>query len=158
MLTFNYGSPYLWDKFVLTKFISGCHMVWDLICGTSRFYKSKTEKVIGGGMSAILPNWCCLLSITACSLHSRAVVSKYAKIVPKDGACCPNFQWRFWLLNVPFRSHYAVKISPSIPFLEKKKNHVLFFFVRIHNTCPYEWQFREIQSNLSEKCNWMKEA
>ena len=24
-----------------------------------------------------------------------AVVSKYAKIVPKDGACCPNFQWRF---------------------------------------------------------------
>ena len=25
------------------------------------------------------------------------VVSKYAKIDPKDGACCPNFQWRFWL-------------------------------------------------------------
>ena len=24
-------------------------------------------------------------------------VSKYAKIDPKDGAYCPNFQWRFWL-------------------------------------------------------------
>jgi hypothetical protein len=64
MLTFNYGSPYFWHKVVLTKFISGCHMVWDLICGTSWFYKSKTEKVTGGGKSAILPNWCCLLFIT----------------------------------------------------------------------------------------------
>ena len=27
----------------------------------------------------------------------EAVLSKYAKIVPKDGACCPNFQWRFWV-------------------------------------------------------------
>ena len=24
------------------------------------------------------------------------MVSKNAKIVPIDGACCPNFQWRFW--------------------------------------------------------------
>ena len=23
-------------------------------------------------------------------------VSKHAKIIPKDGASCPNFQWRFW--------------------------------------------------------------
>ena len=64
MLNFYYGSPYFWGKVVLTKFISGCRMVWDLICGTSWFYKSKTEKVTVGGMSAILPNWCCLLSIT----------------------------------------------------------------------------------------------
>ena len=67
MLTFNYGSPYFWDKVVLTKLISGCRMVWDLIFGTSSFYKSKTEKVTGGGMSAILPNCCCLLSITVLS-------------------------------------------------------------------------------------------
>ena len=33
MLNFIYGSPYFWDKVVLTKFISGCRMVWDLICG-----------------------------------------------------------------------------------------------------------------------------
>ena len=33
MLTFNYESPYFWDKVLLTKFISGCRMVWDLICG-----------------------------------------------------------------------------------------------------------------------------
>ena len=26
----------------------------------------------------------------------QVVFSNYAKIVPKDGACCPNFQWRFW--------------------------------------------------------------
>ena len=25
----------------------------------------------------------------------QAVVSKYAKIDPKDGTCCPNFQRRF---------------------------------------------------------------
>ena len=48
MLTFNYGSPYFWDKVVLTKFISGCRMVWDLICGTSWSYKSRTEKVTAG--------------------------------------------------------------------------------------------------------------
>ena len=69
MLTFNYGSPYFWDKVVLTKVISSCRMVWDLICGTSWFYKSKTEKVTGGRMSAILPNWCCLLSITELFTH-----------------------------------------------------------------------------------------
>ena len=41
MLTFNYG---FWDKVLLTKFISGCHMVWDLICGTSWFFKGKNWK------------------------------------------------------------------------------------------------------------------
>ena len=69
MLTFNYGSPYFWGKVVLPKLISGCRMVWDLICGTSWFYKSKTEKVTGGGKSAILPNWCCLLCITVLFTH-----------------------------------------------------------------------------------------
>ena len=63
MLTFDNGSPYFWAKVVLTKFISGCCMAWDLICGTSWFY----EKVTGGGKSAILPNCCCLLSITVLS-------------------------------------------------------------------------------------------
>ena len=67
MLTFNYGSPYFWDKVVLTKFISGCRMIWDLICGTSWSYKSRTEKVTAGRKSAILPNWCCLLFITVLS-------------------------------------------------------------------------------------------
>jgi hypothetical protein len=28
----------------------------------------------------------------------QAVVSKYAKIDPKYGTCCPNFQWRFWFI------------------------------------------------------------
>ena len=69
MLTFNYGSPYFWGKVVLNKSISGCRLVWDLICGTSCFYKSKTEKVTGGGKSAILPNWCCLLSIPVLFTH-----------------------------------------------------------------------------------------
>ena len=45
MLTFDYGSHYFWDKIMLTKFISGCQMAWDLFCGTSWFYKSKTKKV-----------------------------------------------------------------------------------------------------------------
>ena len=41
--------------------------VWDLICGTSWSYKSRTEKVTAGRKSAILPNWCCLLFITVLS-------------------------------------------------------------------------------------------
>ena len=53
MLIFNYGSTYFSKKVVLTKFISGCRMVWDFICGTS--------------WSAVLPNWCCLLFITVLS-------------------------------------------------------------------------------------------
>ncbi len=77
MLNPNYGSPYFWDKVVLTKFISGCRMVWDLICGTSCFYKSKTEKVTGGGKSAILPNWCCLLSIRVLFTHPLIYLQKY---------------------------------------------------------------------------------
>ena len=64
MFTFNYGSPHF---VVLSKFISLCCMVWDLICGTSWFYKSKTGKVTGGGKSTILPNCCYLLSITVLS-------------------------------------------------------------------------------------------
>ena len=52
---------------MLTEFISGCRKGWALICGTSWFHKSKTEKVTGGGKSAILPNWCCLLFITVLS-------------------------------------------------------------------------------------------
>ena len=30
-----------------------------------------------------------------------AVFSKHAKIIPKDGASHPNFQWRFWLVHAP---------------------------------------------------------
>ena len=52
------------DKVVLTKFIIGCRIVWDLICGTLWFFNSITENATGGRKSAILPNWCCLLSIT----------------------------------------------------------------------------------------------
>ena len=43
MLSSDDGSLHFWGKIVLTKFISGCRMVWDLICGTSWFNKSKTE-------------------------------------------------------------------------------------------------------------------
>ena len=45
MLTFNHVSQYFWDKFVLTKFISGCRMVWDLIFGTSWFKIQKLKKL-----------------------------------------------------------------------------------------------------------------
>ena len=74
MLTFNYGSPYFWDKVVLTKLTSGCRMVWDLIGGTSWFYKSRTEKVTAGRKSAILPNWCCLFFITVLSGYPCSIV------------------------------------------------------------------------------------
>ena len=84
MFTFNYGSPYFWHKVVLTKFISGCRMVWDLIWCASLFYKSKTEKVTEGRKSAILPNCCCLLFKTVLSdppcFQSLSKVGKYKLI------------------------------------------------------------------------------
>ena len=43
MLTFNYGSPYFWEKFELAKFISECRIAWDLICGT--FISQKLKKL-----------------------------------------------------------------------------------------------------------------
>ena len=51
------------DKAVLSKFISVCHMFWDLIWGASSFYKSKTKIVKRGEKSAIWPNWFCQQSI-----------------------------------------------------------------------------------------------
>ena len=53
---------------MVTKFINGCRMVWDLICGTSWSYKWRNEKVRAGRKFAILPNWCCLIFITVLSL------------------------------------------------------------------------------------------
>ena len=67
MLTFNYGSTYFSNKVVLTLFIRMCCMVWDLIWGTSPFYKSKAEEVKRGGKSAIRPSWCYWQSITVVS-------------------------------------------------------------------------------------------
>ena len=53
MLIFNYGSTYFSNKVMLTDLINGCHMVWDLIWGSSWFYKSKAEEAKVGEKSAI---------------------------------------------------------------------------------------------------------
>ena len=60
-----------------------------LICGTSWFYKSKTEKVIGGRKSSILPNWCCLLSITVLFTHPWG---NHSSVFPLNGKeeCYPR--------------------------------------------------------------------
>ena len=89
MLPFYYVFKYFSNKVLLTKFISACRMVWDLICGTSWFYKSKPEKVTGGGKSAILPNCCCLLSIT--------VLSTAAWYYVFSGHCISVCNNSFWL-------------------------------------------------------------
>ena len=46
-----------------------------------------------------------------------AVVSKHAKIIPKDGASRPNFQWRFWkeqlkitLTNIVVTNHFSLRV------------------------------------------------
>ena len=91
MLTFNYGSPYFWDKVVLIKFISGCRVVWDLISGTSWPYKSRTEKVIAGKKSAILPNWCCLLFITVMSGYPCLEWEKVLRSISAVGSSGTDF-------------------------------------------------------------------
>ena len=63
--------------------LHGCRIVWDLICGTSWLYSSKTEKVTRGGKSAILPNWCCLLFITVLFTHP----CNYVKYLTKFAHC-----------------------------------------------------------------------
>ena len=40
----------------------------------------------------------------------QAEVSKYAKIDPKDGACSPNFQWRFWFYLHDYHMYYSVTL------------------------------------------------
>ena len=67
MLIFNYGSTYFLNKVVLTKYINVCRMIWDLIWGTSCFYKSNTEEAKRGGKSVIQPILCCQLSMTMVS-------------------------------------------------------------------------------------------
>ena len=75
MLIFNYGSTYFLNKVALTKFINVCRMVVDLICGTSCFYKSKTEEAKKGGKSAIHPILCCCpLAITVVSTAPSSMV------------------------------------------------------------------------------------
>ena len=36
--------------------------------------------------------------------RQKVVVSKFAKVAPKDGASSPNFQWRFWLEEEQFQA------------------------------------------------------
>ena len=67
MLIFNYGSKYLLNKVVLTKFINVCRMVWDLIWGVSCLYQSKIEEAKRGGKPAIWPILCCRQSIIVVS-------------------------------------------------------------------------------------------
>ena len=74
MLIFNHGSTYFLDKVALTKFINVCRMVWDLIWGTSCFYKSKTEEAKRGGKSAVWPILFCRLSITMVSVPPFSMV------------------------------------------------------------------------------------
>ena len=126
MLTFNYGSPYFWDKVVLTKFISGCRMVWDLICGTSRSYKSRTEKVTAGRKSAILPNWCCLLSIRGRPQRTSAIfrggggstLQTFADSRGEGSQDCRRLQFlKIFRIHCPFKfkiSHLFTAITLSI--------------------------------------------
>ena len=57
-----------------------------------------------------------------------ALVSKHAKIIPKDGASCSNFQWRFW---VPYPVHFFIILcnchNGSIIFLRSFSN---FLFLK----------------------------
>ena len=47
----------------------------------------------------------------------QAVVSKYAKIDSKDGAYCPNFQWRFWWVQATFASFQVTYFTVGqLPF------------------------------------------
>ena len=117
MLTFNYESPSpFWDKIVLTKFINGCPMDWDLISGTSWFYKSKTEKVTGGGKSAILSNWCCLLCISVLFTHP------WSKLMPENlfagiSLQSPQSATTPWILALD---------SVLLPYLQSKVETIFF--------------------------------
>ena len=120
MPTFNYGSSYFWDKVVLTKFISRCPLVWDLICGTLWSYKSRTEKVTAGRKSAILPNSCCLF------FNNSAVW-----LPVRDLQKCGDFNF-FWKSEYGSRfpskgpgSWIQVQFTiPSADFWGKGKNHL----------------------------------
>ena len=66
----DYGQKILWG---FTKFN------FKQVLKVSAFYLEKQKKVLFLKKYFFLP-----------------VVSKHAKIIPRDGASSPNFQWRFW--------------------------------------------------------------
>ena len=68
------GSDIFFNRVVVTKFIEGCRMVWDLIWGISCFFKSKTEEAKRGGEPPIL-----LLHLTGCFLLDNFARKKIKK-------------------------------------------------------------------------------
>jgi hypothetical protein len=67
--THNCSFSIMGPHILLTKFINTWRMVWNLIWGTSRFYKSKTEEAKRGRKSAIWSILCWRLSVTVVSTH-----------------------------------------------------------------------------------------
>ena len=55
----------------------------------------------------------------------KAIVSKYAKIDPKDGASSPNFQWRFCFARQLQTNNCLI--------IECKINSKIGMFTRLHN-------------------------
>ena len=151
MLTFNYGSPYFWDKVVSTKFISGCRMVWDLICGTS--WSQKTEKVTGGRKFAILPNWSCLLSITVLFTHPC-----FEPKVPcvKSALCQKSLESKVPWVKSPSGQKYGSSVNIcSVQILPKSawRNMVkgVFCFVLLLTQENLGWQLqREKTAHISK--------
>ena len=138
MLTFNIWVSFFWDKVALTKFVSRCHMVWDLICGTLWFYKSRTEKVTASRKSSILPNWCCLLFITVlsdppCSKYYSKGASNYLSKNNSNyfSLIIANFLNRQKELNAT----YCQKLLVSLSYLQIKEryNCSLTFFICMKN-------------------------
>ena len=131
MLTFNYGSTYFSNKVVLTKFISGCRMVWDAILGTSCFYKSKTEEAKRGGKSAILPNWffrqsITVLSTTPCLLPLPAIPINsswfFLSKMLGDVFCLRKLSWYIWCKDkMPIPCISIVHLVTSFSHLFKLK-------------------------------------
>ena len=95
MVIFNYGFTHFWNKVVLTKFINVCRMVWDLIWGTSCFYKSKTEEAKRWGKSAVQPILCCPPAITVVSTAPSSMLGACFKVGIGYylSVCNINLQW-----------------------------------------------------------------
>ena len=70
MLTFNYGSPYFWDKVVYLNSSVGAAWseIWFVV--PHDFISQKLKKLLEvESRSAILSNWFCLLCITVLFTH-----------------------------------------------------------------------------------------
>ena len=114
----------VWMSWLSWNFVRSHEILFQTDTESLSFLSWKTKKVLSPQKNFFL-----------------AVVSKHAKIIPKDGANCPNFQWRFWVEQDRSRNISPIqseKLGTEMPVKIVLVN--LFYCDREHLIeLPFNW-------------------